>query len=674
MIGEREVAREKVHWPLVTSHWYHVRLATQPERLLLNPKASKPCAIKESLVRRLLVICVATVAVLVAFTVARKHPPVAHAASNPGSLILGGAPAAMGCPLGPAFTFCDQIPGTQGPAGQFVVHNTSAVTNVSVSLAALPGLAGNFAAGDFTITSNTCTGNLAANQGCSIYVAFSPTTSGLRAAALIVTDSQGDALATNIEGAGKNLMFAPSAASPCAPDNAFTYCAQAVGSASSAESFTLTAGTGGASGLNVSLAAIPGLESEFASGDFTKISDGCTGTALAANASCTVSVAFTPTAAGFRSAALTATDSNGDSTMIDLAGQTTGGMQIGGASVSSALTCAAVNLFGYCSEPSGGVSTANTYTLRNTSGTQITGLTLPKGSTTPNSSTPPDFTVQNTTCSSTLAANASCQITVQFTPQNTGLRQGAIVVTDAQGDVAAVNLAGTGDDFNLQLASGQTQELSVVAGGSVTFKAEAAPDNVFGMNGEQVTFVCPTILPVNTSCTITPCPANVTAGTAASFQIVLATSSATVVAPVPPQTTGCASYGLAEIFPPGVRGPGLRSPPVPVPSRGLWARDLRFPAPLAAGWALAAILMALTLALGAIQSPKARRSGNVRLIFLAASLTLAASGCHHKSATVTSATPAGVTSMTIHGNAMDAHGNPLSASRSMQIILDVTAK
>jgi hypothetical protein len=375
-----------------------------------------------------------------------------------------------------------------------------------------------------------------------------------------------------------------------------------------------------------------------------------------------------------RSAALTATDAGGDSSTIYLAGPTTAGLGFGGVSTSGSLPCAVVNPFGFCNEPAGGVSTANTYTLANTSGAQITGLTIPKGSTTPNSSTPPDFTVQSTTCSSTLAANASCQITIEFTPQNTGLRQGGIVVTDAQGDIAAVNLAGTGDDYNLQLASGQTQELSVVAGGSVTFKAEAAPDSVFGMNGEQVTFTCPTNLPVNTSCIITPCPANVTAGTAASFQIVLATSSATVVAPVPPQTTGCASYGLAGIFSPGLRGPGLRSPPVPTPSGGLSARGWRFPAPLFTAWALAAILMAMALALCAIQSPKTRRRGNIRLIFVAASLALLASGCHHGGAAVTSATPAGVTTMTLYGNALDASGNPLNASRSMQIVLDVTAK
>jgi hypothetical protein len=625
---------------------------------------------RENLVRRLLVICVATVAVLVAFAVARKHPAVAHAASNPGNLTPGGFPAYPGCALGPTSTFCDQAPGTASTQGTFGVLNSVAVTNVAVSLAPIPGLASNFAAGDFTITNTTCTGSLAVNQGCDITVAFTPTSTGLHQAALTVTDSQGDTLAINIGGTGKNLMLAPPVQLGCPWDNAFTYCPQAVGSASSAETFTVTTGSGGATGINVSLAATPGLESEFAAGDFTIEGTTCTGS-LAAFANCTVSVSFTPTTAGLRSATLNATDSSGDSTAIYLAGQTTGGMQFTTVVREATPSCALLIGRQFCNEPSGGGSAGRGFTLQNSSGTQINGLTIPKGSTTPNSSTPPDFTVQNTTCSSTLAANASCQITVQFTPQNTGLRQGAIAVTDAQGDVAAVNLAGTGDDYDLQLASGQTQELSVVAGGSVTFKAEAAPDNVFGMNGEQVTFVCPTNLPVNTSCTITPCPATVTAGTTTSFQIALVTSSATTVAPVPPQSTGCASYGFAGIFPPGLRGPEVPSAPVPV----WWARRLRFPAGLFGVRAPAVFLLALAFALGALTWAGAGRRRRVRLALVATGLAVVVlPSCHHKSAKVTSATPVGVTAMTIQGNALDANGNPLSASRSMQIILDVTAK
>lgn len=64
------------------------------------------------------------------------------------------------------------------------------------------------------------------------------------------------------------------------------------------------------------------------------------------------------------------------------------------------------------------------------------------------------------------------------------------------------------------------------------------------------------------------------------------------------------------------------------------------------------------------------------LIFAAGFLIAGAlAGCHHKGTTgPTSATPAAATTMTILGNAVDANGTPLNASRPLQIILDVTAK
>jgi hypothetical protein len=49
----------------------------------------------------------------------------------------------------------------------------------------------------------------------------------------------------------------------------------------------------------------------------------------------------------------------------------------------------------------------------------------------------------------------------------------------------------------------------------------------------------------------------------------------------------------------------------------------------------------------------------------------ALAGCHKKSTTNPFATPAGTSVMTIVGNAVDAHGNPLNASRSVTVTLDV---
>lgn len=56
-----------------------------------------------------------------------------------------------------------------------------------------------------------------------------------------------------------------------------------------------------------------------------------------------------------------------------------------------------------------------------------------------------DFAISSNTCSSTLAANASCKFKVTFTPTQTGTRTGAVTITDnAPNSPQAVSLTGTG--------------------------------------------------------------------------------------------------------------------------------------------------------------------------------------------------------------------------------------
>jgi hypothetical protein len=608
-------------------------------------------------VRRRLVVCTAGVAVLVAFAVARKHPPVAHAATSPDNLQRGGAPAYPGCALGPALTFCDQASGTGSTQGVFGVINDVPVTNVSLSVAAIPGLVANFAAGDFMITANTCTGNLAANQGCAFSALFTPTTTGLRQAALMVTDSAGDKATFNVEGTGTNLFVAPPVQSGCAWDNAFTYCTQTLGTASATETFPIMAGAAGASGINVTFVATPGLSGEFDSADFTIVANTCG--ALAAFQSCTVGVEFTPRTAGLRAATLTAIDSAGDATQVYLAGRTNSSIASTFA-VGAFPPCPEGSFVQYCNQPIGGSSPAITYRFQNTSGSQLTGLTIPSAS--PNT----DFKVSSTSCAATLPANATCDLSIEFTPQKAGLRQDSITLTDAQGDSMAMDLAGVGDDYGLQLPSTQNMEISVVAGGAAAFNAQVIPDSVFGINGEQVMFVCPPNLPVNTSCAITPCPASITAGTATNFQIVFTTSSATKVAPVP--TGGCSGYG-----------PQLTAAsPAPAEPRHSVPRNpragVRF---LALLFGVMGALTFLAIAADWLCGKSSLRAGWRWAVFACAGTIAVAflAGCGSQGGTKsTSATPAATSTLKIQGNALDASGNPLNTGRSLNVILNVTAQ
>ena len=618
--------------------------------------------------RRLLAFCAVTVVVLTAFAALRlNRVATVSAAGVPGNLALFSVQSTGGCPLGPAYTFCDQVPGTTGPVEVFFVNNISAVTGLSVSLAQIPGMAANFAPGDFTISGNSCAGSLAANQQCEIGVAFSPTVAGLRTAALTVTDAGGDALAINVAGTGRNLAIAPPGDSCPLPDNAFTYCPQAVGTAGSPVPFTLTAGAA-ETGVTVSLQAVPGLSSEFGAGDFTVSSTTCTG-ALAASGSCTVSVEFTPKTAGLRSAALTAMDADGDTTVIYLAGNTTSGLFFDTIEPGpNPAACARVNFFGFCSEPTAGSTTPAAFTLTNTSGTQITGLTItPPLNTTQPPPTPVNFSVTSTSCGSTLAADASCTINVAFTPLATGLQQGTVVATDTAGDVAAINLSGTGDDFSLAIVAGQSQEVTVSQGDTATFMAQLTADGVFGQNGEMVTLACPNDLPEFTTCAYMPCPITPVVGGTVPFSILIATSTATVL--TPPVPNPCDTPATA--FAPGARGPnGILRIVTARPERAP-----QFPA-------LPAILALAALAMGALAlwgnflggqpafGSGARRAVVALALIVFAGAALSACGKKNNSATST-ATPIATTTMNVLASAVDANGNSINASRGLQIVLDV---
>jgi len=320
------------------------------------------------------------------------------------------------------------------------------------------------------------------------------------------------------------------------------------------------------------------------------------------------------------------------------------------------------NPFTFCNVPSGGTSQEAAFTLTNTSMSTVTGVTvgfIP-------ATTPGNFTVESTGCTTSLGAGQTCQINVAFTPQTTGSLSGTLSVTDSNpADGATMSLAGTGDDYSLQLATGQQIELTVVQGGTAVFNGEVVPDSVFGQDGESVQLLCPksSTLPSNTSCVITPCQAAITPGMATPFKITFVTSSPTSIAPVPPSSTGCTSYGPP---PTSMIMPGSRS-------RGP-LEATRFSGPL---WL--AIFAIFALFLGWSSAAAGERAGRKRVpIALAiAGFTVAVlAGCHHgNSSIVGPATTPGTSAMIAQGNAVDSNGNSLNTSRPMpQIMLDVIAQ
>ena len=90
-----------------------------------------------------------------------------------------------------------------------------------------------------------------------------------------------------------------------------------------------------------------------------------------------------------------------------------------------------------------------------------------------------DFSIANNGCGTSVAAGASCQISVMFSPQASGARSGMLTVTDnATGGTQVVNLSGSGADFavgpapgggSTTVAAGKTASYSLTIGGNSGF-------------------------------------------------------------------------------------------------------------------------------------------------------------------------------------------------------------
>ena len=162
---------------------------------------------------------------------------------------------------------------------------------------------------------------------------------------------------------------------------------------------------------------------------FSVASNNCP-SSLAPNAECTISVSFTPPAAGPFAGTVTITDNDsfGAQQTVALSGT-------GAAGPSLRLSPTSIN-FG--NQVINTTSTAQTITLASTGDTAIN---LPANAL----SARGDYIVQDTTCGSSLAPNTTCVINVQFKPTVSFYDPGILLITDnAPGNPQPVNLIGTG--------------------------------------------------------------------------------------------------------------------------------------------------------------------------------------------------------------------------------------
>jgi hypothetical protein len=211
--------------------------------------------------------------------------------------------------------------------------------------------------------------------------------------------------------------------------NSLTFGNQVVGTTSAAQTVTVT--NTGTAPLTINSIAVTGTNAS----DFAQTNNCPTGSnTLAIGASCNVNVTFDPGAAGSRSANLTLTDNANDSPQT---------AALSGTGVATAPGVAlSPGSLSFGNQNTGTTSSPQTVTLTNNGNAPLTITSITIAGTNAG-----DFAQTNTcpTGSSTLAANATCTISVTFTPAANGTRSGNVTITDnAGGSPQTIALSGTG--------------------------------------------------------------------------------------------------------------------------------------------------------------------------------------------------------------------------------------
>lgn len=324
---------------------------------------------------------------------------------------VGLPPAATITPL--ALPFGDQLVGTPS-FGQTVTVTSSGAGSLLVGGITITGYPGNFA------QTNTCTSALTTGTSCSITVVFTPTTMGPLAGSVLFTTTDPAQPTVTIALIGRGIS--PVVTATPAP---LGFGNQPVGTTSAAKVVTIS-NTAGTAPLTISGIAVNGSSAT----DFAMTQTCGTGFPLtvAAGATCTASITFTPAAAGVRAAALSiGVNAPAIAQTVDLTGTGT----LPGATVappSLSFTSQLVNT----------PSPAQTVTLTNSGLAPLSITSIAFGG-----KNATDFS-QTNTCGTSLAAGASCPILVTFTPLARGQRNATLIVIDnASTSPQSVLLSGT---------------------------------------------------------------------------------------------------------------------------------------------------------------------------------------------------------------------------------------
>jgi hypothetical protein len=368
---------------------------------------------------------------------------------------VGVAPALLTISDGPTYDF-----GTQGlgvaASHVFTVTNTGG--NAAQGLAMGSALGAPFALQGATLAaSGTCTATLAAFTSCTVTVVFTPTAATLSADTLSIAYNDGLAaqMATRgLTGTGTSHGFLAVSDGPT-----YDFGTRALG-ATASHVFTVT-NVGAAQAGSIAAAALAAPFS-FAGGAYPGTTGTCA-TTLAAGASCTVNVAFSPSATGAAAGTLHLDYNDGAGAQAATRALKGAGTNLAFLAISDGPTYT----FPTIAE---GATGEHAFTVTNTgladagslAGGSLAAPFAYKGGAYPGGGT----------CGAALAAGASCTVVVTFHPSALGLVTGtlSIAYNDSLAPASAsVALAGNGAlPALLAISDGPTYDFGTHANGSKT--------------------------------------------------------------------------------------------------------------------------------------------------------------------------------------------------------------
>jgi len=275
----------------------------------------------------------------------------------------------------------------------------------------------------FSVTPGTCTAQLAVGASCQLYLTFSPTAAQSYNGTISVPYNSvygGSAITATLAVTGTGTGTPAASISPAGP---LAFGNQTVNTTSATQ--TLTLSNPGGAALNISSIAIAGANPT----DFAQTNN-C-GASLAAGANCAIQVSFTPASVASFGATVAVTDNaTGSPQSVALTGTGTAVPVPVVSLAPTSLTFTATT---------GTTSPAQTATLTNSGNAALNISSIAIGG-----ANPAGFS-QTNNCPASLAAGASCNISITFAPASVASYNAALVVSDnASGSPHTVALGGTG--------------------------------------------------------------------------------------------------------------------------------------------------------------------------------------------------------------------------------------